>query len=245
MIEGFLAASPRFLLRLLPVLLGLVMSHPAFAQENEKNPDPWEGMNRKVQKFNDGADRYVLRPLAVGYTKVVPRFMRRGVSNFFNNLTYPVVVVNQFLQGKWRDGFADTGRFLVNSTLGIGGLFDPASRAGLDAHEEDFGQTFAKWGVASGPYLVVPFRGPATIRDGGGAIVDSAMFPPRYSDDVPLRNSLTGLYFLDQRAALLDVDQLVSGDRYTFMRDAYLQRREFLILDGEVEDSFMDEEWED
>ncbi len=216
---------------------------PAYA--DERNPDPWEGMNRKVQKFNDGADRWLLRPIAVGYTKVVPKFMRRGVSNFFGNLTYPVVVVNQFLQGKWRNGFADTGRFLVNSTLGIGGLFDPATRAGLEAHEEDFGQTFAKWGMGSGPYLVLPLMGPSTIRDGGGRIVDATMFPPRFVEEERVRYALTGLYFLDTRASLLDVENLLSGDRYAFLRDAYLQRREYLIMDGEVEDSFLDEDFED
>ncbi len=212
---------------------------------SQKNPDPWEGLNRKIHKFNDTADRWVLKPIAVGYTKVIPRPVRRGVSNFFSNLTYPTVVLNQFLQGKWREGFADAGRFVVNTTLGIGGLFDPASRAGLAQHEEDFGQTFARWGMGSGPYLVVPFMGPATIRDGGGRILDATLYAPRYSDDVALRNSLTGLYFLDARASLLDVEDLMSGDRYAFMRDAYLQRRDYLIHDGEVEDSFLDDEWVD
>jgi phospholipid-binding lipoprotein MlaA len=210
----------------------------------EHNPDPLEGVNRKIQTFNDTADRWVLKPLAKGYTKVVPKVARRGVSNFFTNLTYPVVMLNQFLQGKWRAGFSDTGRFLLNTTLGLGGLLDPATAAGLDQHEEDFGQTFARWGMGSGPYLVVPFMGPATVRDGGGSIVGAFMYAPRYSDNVPLRNSLTGLMVLDTRAGLLSAEELISGDRYSFLRDAYLQRREYLIHDGKVEDSFLDDDWE-
>ncbi len=210
----------------------LAMTCSAFAEEvsdarNATDPvDPWQGMNRKIQKFNDTADRWVLKPVAKGYQKVVPGLVRRGVSNFFINLTYPLVVVNQFLQGKFAEGASDTGRFVMNTTLGIGGLFDPASGAHLALHDEDFGQTFGKWGIGSGPYLVIPFLGPSTVRDGAGSAVGYVAQPVWYFvEDDNTRYGLTALNAIQTRAGLLDAEQLISGDRYIFMRDAYLQRR--------------------
>ncbi len=210
----------------------------------EQPSDPWQGFNRKVYAFNDFADRWVLKPVAKGYKAVTPRIVRRGVGNFFSNLTYPLVAVNQFLQGKFHLGASDTGRFIVNTTLGIGGLFDPATGAGLRQHEEDFGQTFARWGVASGPFIVLPFLGPSTVRDGFGSAVNYAAQPVRYViEDEKTRYALAALYFIDTRASLLDAEQLMGGDKYTFMRDAYLQRRDFLIHDGEVgDDDFLNED---
>jgi phospholipid-binding lipoprotein MlaA len=226
------------------LLFGLTCS--AFADDaSSKQPsDPWQGMNRKIQAFNDTADRWVLKPVAKGYAKITPHLVRRGVSNFFTNLTYPLVVVNQFLQGKFHDGASDTGRFIMNTTLGIGGLFDPASGAHLPLHDEDFGQTFAKWGIGSGPYLVIPFLGPSTVRDGLGSAVGFTVQPTRYLiEDNNTRYGMTALNFIEIRAGLLDAEQLISGDRYIFMRDAYLQRREYLIKDGQVTDEFLDEDW--
>lgn len=210
-----------------------------------ENVDPLEGLNRKVMAFNDTADRWVLKPVARGYTKVVPRVVRRGVTNFFDNLTYPIVVVNQFLQGKWRAGLTDTGRFVLNTTVGIGGLFDPATAAGLPQNNEDFGQTFARWGVGAGPYIVIPLLGPSTFRDGAGSACSAALYPWAYMDEEEVRYAATALYAVNGRAGLLEAEELISGDRYSFLRDAYLQRREFLIKDGEVEDEFIDEDWED
>jgi len=198
-------------------------------------------MNRKVQAFNDTADRWVVKPVARSYVRVVPKVVRRGVSNFFENLTYPIVIVNQFLQGKVVQGFSDLGRFAINSTLGVGGLLDPASDAHLALHNEDFGQTFGKWGVTAGPYLVLPILGPSTFRDGAGSLCSAPLIPWRYSEDEFIRYGATALYGLDTRAGLLNAEQLISGDRYTFLRDAYLQRRQYLIKDGQVEDEFMDE----
>jgi len=198
-------------------------------------------MNRKVQVFNDTADRWVLKPVARNYVRFVPKFMRRGVSNFFENLTYPIVIVNQFLQGKVGQGFSDIGRFAINSTLGAGGLLDPATDAHLQLHNEDFGQTFGKWGIKAGPYLVLPILGPSTFRDGAGSLCAAPMYAWRYSDDEWIRYGATGLYGLDTRASLLEAEQLISGDRYTFLRDVYLQRREYLIKDGQVEDEFMND----
>lgn len=227
------------------VLLCVFLAAPGVCAAEERNVDPWEGMNRKIYAFNDAADRWVLKPVAKGYTKVVPRVVRRGVSNFFVNILYPIVIVNQFLQGKWKAGFSDTGRFLLNSTLGIGGLFDPATDAGLPLNQEDFGQTFAKWGVGSGPFLVLPFLGPSTIRDGVGTACAMPLSPWTYVDDERVRYGAAALFAIDTRAALLEAEELVSGDRYTFIRDAYLQRREFLIHDGVVEDDFLDEDWDE
>lgn len=212
----------------------------------EEPSDPLEGFNRGAQAFNDTADRFVLKPVAKGYKRVVPDTLRRGVGNFFDNLFYPLVIVNQLLQGKVKEGVSDTGRFLMNSTLGLGGLFDPASHAGMPAHEEDFGQTFAKWGIGPGPYLVIPFLGPSDVRDGTGSLVTYVVNPTHYiiTDDTA-RYSLMALNFVQVRAGLLDAEKLISGDRYIFLRDAFLQRREFLNKDGQVNDEFLDENWDE
>jgi len=207
------------------------------------NPDPWEAFNRKIYAFNDFADRYFMKPVAKGYQKVTPSPLRRSIGNFFSNLSYPLVAVNQLLQGKARLSASDVGRFIVNTTLGVGGLFDMATPAGLPSHDEDFGQTFAKWGIHSGPYLVLPFLGPSTVRDGVGSAVNFYAQPVRYLvDDEQTRYGLTALNFIQIRASLLDTEQFLGGDRYVFMRDAYLQRRDYLNHDGEVKDEFLDED---
>jgi phospholipid-binding lipoprotein MlaA len=208
--------------------------------------DPLQGFNRAMQSFNDTADRWVLKPVAKGYRAVVPSPLRRGISDFYSNLSYPLVAVNQFLQGKPGLGFSDIGRFVMNSTLGILGFFDPATDAGLKAHDEDFGQTFGKWGIASGPYLVLPLLGPSDFRDGTGSLLNLWANPVRYmTDEERLRYGLIALNAIQVRASLLDAEQLISGDRYIFMRDAYLQRREYLIKDGQVEDEFMEDDSEE
>jgi phospholipid-binding lipoprotein MlaA len=224
--------------------LAVAFALAASAVSAAEPSDPLQGLNRKVFAFNQFADRWVLKPVAKGYKAITPHIVRRGVGNFFSNLTYPLVAVNQVLQGKFRLGASDTGRFIVNTTIGIGGLFDPASDAGLPAHEEDFGQTFARWGIGSGPFLMLPFLGPSTVRDGVGSAVNYVAQPVRYViDDEKTRYALAALYFIDTRASLLDAEQLMGGDKYTFMRDAYLQRRDFLIHDGEPgEDDFLNED---
>jgi phospholipid-binding lipoprotein MlaA len=221
-------------------IAGLLLVCTSVAAADEApNPDPWEGLNRKIYAFNDFADRYFMKPVAKGYKKVTPNFLKRSISNFFSNLSYPLVAVNQMLQGKFRLSASDTGRFIVNTTLGIGGLFDPATPAGLPSHDEDFGQTFAKWGFHSGPYLVLPFLGPSDVRDGIGSGVNFYAQPMRYLiDDEKTRYSLTALNFIQIRAGLLDTEQFLGGDRYVFLRDAYLQRRDYLIHDGQVKDDF-------
>ena len=224
------------------IALVLVCNDVAAAGE-PPNPDPWEGLNRKIYAFNDFADRYFMKPVAKGYQKVTPSPLRRGITNFFSNLSYPVVALNQMLQGKFRQSASDVGRFIVNTTLGVGGLFDPATPAGLPPHDEDFGQTFAKWGAHAGPYLVLPFLGPSTVRDGIGSAVNFYAQPVRYLvDDERTRYSMTALNFIQIRASLLDAEQFLGGDRYVFMRDAYLQRRDYLIHDGQVTDDFLNDD---
>jgi len=222
--------------------LSLLLALTGCAQTGEVK-DPLEPMNRKIHSFNNFFDRWLLKPVAKGYVLVVPKPARSGVSNFFDNLLYPTVIINQFLQGKGKNGGRDTARFLTNTTLGIGGLFDVASRWGLDKHDEDFGQTFAVWGLPRGPYLVLPFLGPATPQSALGDLAGIYTYPPTYLDDDTLRWSLFGLRTVDFRARLLKSEEMLTGDRYLFIRDAYLQRREFLIRDGEPQetDPFLDD----
>ena len=212
--------------------------------------DPLEGLNRGVYAFNSTADKYVLRPVAKGYVAVTPGFVRKGVTNFFANLGYPLTIVNQFLQGKPVDGFSDTGRFLVNTTLGVAGLFDPASALGLPPHEEDFGQTFGKWGVGQGWYLMLPFLGPSTNRDFTGRLIGSPLNPTFYVDEPEVVFGLNVLDIINTRALLLSTDRLVrqAYDPYVFVRDAYLQSRRAAVHDGnppredfDFEDDFEEE----
>lgn len=204
--------------------------------------DPFETVNRQIYSFNDFADRILLRPVAVAYQKITPQFFRTRVSNVFDNARYPIVFINQFLQGNFPDGFRDSGRFVVNSTIGIGGLFDVAANMNLPENDEDFGQTLGVWGFTNGPYIVVPFFGPATVRDGVGDIADYYGSLNSYIDHVPTRNVVTGAYYIDQRQRLLAAERLLSGDRYLFVRDAYLQQRQFEVSNGEeVSDPFLDD----
>jgi|TARA_Y100000310_G_scaffold344331_1_gene456482 phospholipid-binding lipoprotein MlaA len=203
--------------------------------------DSLEALNRKSHGLNEVADRILLQPAAKIYTKVCPLFVRKGVRNFFNNLDDINVALNDALQLKFRAAASDIGRLLINSSVGLGGLFDPASKMGLYKNQEDFGQTLAVWGVGSGSYFVIPLLGPSSIRDSMGLMVDAAFDPIWTLRDIRARNSLYALDRLHVRADLLSAESLVMGDRYLFFRNAYLQRREYLINDGEVEDEFGDE----
>ena len=205
------------------------------------SPDPYENINRRVHNFNEGADKWVLKPVAQGYRAVAPQFVERGISNIFSNIGEPVVSLNQLLQGKSKNSLRDLGRFVINSTIGFGGIFDPATSLGFEKHQEDFGQTFAVWGIKQGSYLVIPFWGPSNPRDGIGDFIGSYGFLPRYLNDVPARNISYALSIINRRANLLDAEKIVSGDRYVFFRDAYLQRRNYLIKDGIIEDEFLDD----
>jgi phospholipid-binding lipoprotein MlaA len=201
------------------------------------NPnDPLEGYNRAMFSFNQGLDNAIIKPVASGYKTVMPEIARTGVSNFFSNLRDIWIGVNNVLQGKVGDGASDFGRFAINTTVGILGLFDVASKAGLEKHNEDFGQTLGRWGVGSGAYVVLPLFGPSTVRDGFSLlVVDWHGDPLWYVGNVPTRNELVGVRFVDTRANLLDVSRLAEEaalDHYAYVRDAFLQRRRSLIYDG-------------
>jgi phospholipid-binding lipoprotein MlaA len=200
------------------------------------NPgDPLEPFNRAMFSFNDAVDTAVMKPVAKGYRAVLPGFVRTGVSNFFSNVEDVWICVNDLLQGKFQRGLGDFGRVLFNTTLGIGGLFDFASDAGLQKNNEDFGQTLGWWGVGSGPYLVLPFLGPSTTRDSLAFLVDSEADLVWRIDNVPVRNSAVALRYVDRRAGILDATSLIDAaalDKYTFVREAFLQRRRNLVYDG-------------
>jgi phospholipid-binding lipoprotein MlaA len=205
--------------------------------------DPWEGLNRATYEFNDGFDKALLKPVAEGYRFVLPTPARTAVTNFFANLKDPWIALNQLMQGKPRLAIDDLGRFVWNSTFGLLGLIDVASDMGLPKHNEDFGQTLAVWGADFGPYLVLPILGPSSVRDGVGLIPDAyAYLPwqiPKWADfehRVTWQWSLTGLDLVQTRANLLDASDILEEaalDRYAFLRNAYFQRRRYLIYDGD------------
>lgn len=198
--------------------------------------DPLEPFNRAVYTFNQELDRFVLEPVARGYRAVVPRPVRAGVSNFFNNLWEPSIMLNNLLQGKVTHAASDLGRFVTNTTLGVFGLFDVATRLGLERHEEDLGQTLGVWGVGEGAYLVLPFFGPSNFRDGAGLYGDLQLYPPTHLSDDSTRWQVYALDTVDTRAQLLDagdiLEQAAGDDPYAFVREAYRQRRQSLIRDG-------------
>ncbi len=205
--------------------------------------DPLESANRVVYGFNQQLDNFVFKPVAQGYRFLTPRPVELGVRNFFANLFYPTVFINQFLQGKPGLGVEGMSRFVFNSTLGLGGLIDISTKMGMPAHDEDFGQTFAKWGVGSGPFLMVPVFGAYTMRDGLGDIIATRTNPMFYIENDALKYGLFGGVLIDRSAALLEARELVTGDKYLFTRDAYLQKRKFLVSDGSLdeEDPFLDD----
>jgi phospholipid-binding lipoprotein MlaA len=228
------------------VLTGLAVVATAVPAAGQSPEDPWENANRRVDAFNDTIDGAILKPVAKGYDRVAPSPVRRGVGNVFENLRTPGTALNQFLQGKPGRGFSDVGRFVLNSTVGVVGIFDVASRAGLAKHEEDFGQTFRVWGAGSGRFVVLPFFGPSTTTDAIGRVFDTFTNPVILVTPVRDRVAIYAVDVVDTRADLLSAEALITGDRYMFIRDAYLQRRDYLAADGVVEDDpFLDEDWDD
>ncbi len=201
------------------------------------NPkDPLEGFNRPVFAFNDAIDKHALKPAATAYKKVLPSFVQTGINNFFGNLSDVWSSANNLMQGKGEAGMSDFTRVMMNTTFGIGGLFDVASEAGLQKHNEDFGQTLGYWGVPSGPYVMLPLLGPSTVRDTAALPLDMAADPWNQYNNVGYRNVGTVTRVVDQRAVLLDASNLMEEaalDRYEFIRDGYLQRRQSKIFDGE------------
>jgi len=201
--------------------------------------DPLQPFNRAMFAFNDAVDRALLRPLAVGYRAVLPQQMRNGVNNFFNNLRAPTTLLNDLLQGKPKRAQQTVNRFVVNSTLGLLGFVDIASRLGFPAHQEDYGQTLAVWGIPSGPYLVLPLLGPSTARDALGKVPEFYIADPLWDpDDTAVTITRFGLRAVDVRSRLLDLDRIVQMqvDPYLFFREAYLQNRRRAIMDGATPD---------
>ena len=197
--------------------------------------DPFEGFNRAMFGFNEGVDNAVLKPIATGYRTVVPEPARECVGNVFSNINDIFVAVNSLLQGKVGDAVSDACRVLVNSTVGILGCIDVGSKIGLEKHNRDFGQTFGKWGIASGPYLVLPFLGPSNIREGVGSVIYTNL-DPVWANHIPTRNVAYSLRAVNRRAELLTASSAVEDaalDKYAFIRDAYVQRRQSMVNDDE------------
>ncbi|MBT8549167.1 VacJ family lipoprotein [Polynucleobacter paneuropaeus] len=222
------------------VAFGLVVSMVGCASIPAGVPpspdDPWEPFNRSVFEFNEGLDKYVLKPVVSGYRFVLPEFIREGIYNFFSNYNDIYTALNNLLQGKPDYAFNDLMRVVVNTTIGLGGLIDLATPGGLEKHKEDFGQTFGVWGIPSGPYVVLPFFGPSSVRDTFGTVADlETDYLFKYIPDVGLRNSLTGLRVVNARNTYYEAGDLLDGaaiDKYSFLRDAYIQRRKYQINEG-------------
>ena len=222
------------------MLLGLVAgmvgcaSIPAGVEPSPN--DPWEPFNRSVFEFNEGLDAYLLKPVVAGYRFVLPEFVRDGIYNFFSNYSDIYTALQNLLQGKPDYAFSDLMRVVVNTTFGLGGLIDMATPGGLPKHKEDWGQTFGVWGIPSGPYVVLPFFGPSNVRDTFGTAADmESDYLFRLLPDVALRNGITGLRVVNARNTYYEAGDLLDGaaiDKYSFMRDAYIQRREYQINEG-------------
>lgn len=226
---------------LLVLLLGFTLASGAGA---ESVGDPWENVNRRVFAFNEGLDRVLLKPLARGYRYVTPDPVERRVSSFVSNIGEVNNVFNGILQGSPEAVVNGTGRFLINSTIGLAGLFDVASSMGFEHTPADFGQTLYTWGVDAGPFVMVPFFGPRTLRGGVGIPIDSMATLPYALNEYNEVWAYYSMELVDTRAQLLQAEELISGDKYIFTRNAYLQRREY-FLSGEIQDSFSDYEEDD
>ena len=220
-------------------LLILLLSFPIFGEEIN---DPFEDLNRDIFIFNEKLDEKLLKPAAITYRKVTPQFARTGVTNFFNNLEEIDTTVNQLLQGEIKYALNDASRFAINSTIGLFGLIDVASKMGLERHEEDFGQTLGVWGFDSGPYIMIPFLGPSNPRDLLSRPISSFLSGTFAMEDNDVKITLLGIDALETRERLLDAETLIIGDKYIFVKDAYIQSREYEINNGSTEDDeFLDD----
>lgn len=241
------------LAQLTGLIIGLILlsgcaSNPA--REQGEAYDPFEPVNRTVYRFNELADKYAMRPVAKGYQTITPSVVRTGITNFFDNISYPVDIINALLQGKFRQGGRDTARLAVNTTIGILGFMDPATNMGLIKHDEDFGQTFGAWGIPQGPYIVVPIFGPRTIRSGVGDLAGVYVNPQFQIFNSSVQTKLNIFWLVHVRSTLLGFDEEIQRafDPYAFVRDSYLQHRQYLLYDGEPPEpdfDFSDEEFDD
>lgn len=213
----------------------------AAASDGTETKDPWETYNRTAFAFNDFLDHWFLKPVVKGYKFVTPDPLESGVSNAFENLLEPASVLNGILQWKWKSAGRDLGRFVVNTTAGVAGLWDVADMIGWKkpTGSEDFGQTLRVWGVPMGPYFVIPLLGPSTLTEAFLATpVDYLTYPVTYVESTRVDNTLSALKIIDKRSQLLAAEELISGDRYIFVREGYLQNRVFNAADGQVVDDF-------
>ena len=219
-----------------------LISSSWISAEDFEDRDPLQQLNRKVYELNfEILDPALIKPIATLYDRLTPRPVRIGINNFFSNLDEIPNAVNSLLQGKIGQAANDTGRFIVNSVFGLGGVFDVATDAGMQPSQgEDFGQTLAVWGVSEGPYLMLPFLGPSTLRDAPSNVLDSFLDPFAYNDNYGMRAGIKAIDIVALRAELLGIDDVMSGDKYIFVRDVYLQNREYVIADGALEDDFDD-----
>ena len=218
----------------------IILISPLLISADEVN-DPFEEINRKTYEFNESLDKNILKPVAEVYSNFPPK-VKKGVTNFFNNLEEVDTFINQLLQGKPKESINDLSRFVINTTIGIGGIFDVASKMGLERHEEDFGQTLAVWGVGEGPYIMLPFLGPSTLRDTLSRPVSSFLSVTFHMTEDDVNIALKSIDALETRERLLDVESLLSGDKYVFVKDAYIQSMYYEIKDGiDVKDEFVDD----
>ena len=217
-----------------------ILISPLLISADEVN-DPFEEINRKTYEFNESLDTNIVKPVAEVYSNFPPK-VKKGVTNFFNNLEEVDTFINQLLQGKPKESINDLSRFVINTTIGIGGIFDVASKMGLQRHEEDFGQTLAVWGVGEGPYIMLPFLGPSTLRDTLSRPVSSFLSVTFHMTEDDVNIALKSIDALETRERLLDVESLLSGDKYVFVKDAYIQSMYYEIKDGiDVKDEFVDD----
>jgi len=230
--------KPRYARAALGIVVALTLSACVTLPPNSQRvpQDPWESWNRGVYKFNDKLDRAVAKPVTKAYVRVVPQPIRTGVSNFFENLSTPTVMINDALQGKFLAAASDLGRFLLNTTVGLGGILDPATSAGLAHNDEDFGQTLGHWGVHPGPFVELPLLGPSDLRDAPARVVDTYTNPRQYIKNPWIKYGLYLPALINTRASLLSLDDTLQHvyDPYAFVRDAYLQRRAYLVSDGKI-----------
>ena len=221
----------------------MVLFMTGCATTNQSAGDPLEGYNRAMYQFNDAVDTAVLKPVARGYDAVVPDPISQGVSNFFSNLNDITVIINDLFQGKFYQAYRDTHRFVLNTTVGVAGIFDVASLSGFTKNNEDFGQTLGVWGAEPGAYVVLPFFGPRNVRDTFGLVGDMFTDPVMYVEGDDARLALVGTRVVDTRANLLKAEKVLdqaATDEYSYVRDAYMSRRQYLVFDGNppVNDEF-------
>lgn len=228
------SSCPRLILVCL-VFFSLSACATTNGTRGDSSHDPWEGFNRAIFSFNEGLDRVLIMPVAKGYEAIVPTPVNTIVTNFFNNIGDLMISANNLLQGKVRDSASDLGRVVLNSTLGIGGLIDVATGMTLEKHNEDFGQTFGRWGFGEGPFVVLPFFGASTVRDTFGLAADMPLDPVSWVSPDVVRFSAAGVRLVDARSDLFSAEKIAEAgaiDKYSYLRDAYLQRRQYLIYDG-------------